>query len=238
MRQLMLRASLATAVGCLLACGQYSTSRDLFNQSDYSLTMRDRLRFEMQAPVIVSGRVVDVKEIGLPQLSSGDRRILVQLTRIRIAVEQKIKREAAGSEMEFDVFTYSNRNKGDLGVPRYIPMVGQRRIYFLKKVRGRYRSVGDVTNYNLPVRSGFHDKAICSGMSAGCCIAQVLLTPGQDVDVESFSTLLYEAEYAASVCCSRSGAVALVRQLLENPDSRITEAARGLLDALAQDAPH
>src|SRR5580658_1210266 len=103
MRQLMLRASLATAVGCLLACGQYSTSRDLFNQSDYSLTMRDRLRFEMQAPVIVSGRVVDVKEIGLPQLSSGDRRILVQLTRIRIAVEQKIKREAAGSEMEFDV---------------------------------------------------------------------------------------------------------------------------------------
>jgi len=137
------------------------------------------------------------------------------------------------------MFTYSDKNRVDLGVPRYVAMVGQRRIYFLRRAGGRYRSVGDVTRYNLPVQSGHHEKAFCKGKSPGCCAAELLLTPGHDVDVASFAAHLYdEAEYPASVLCSQSAATALVRRLLQNPDGGIREAAQGLFEMLPRDATH
>jgi hypothetical protein len=230
--QLTLPGILGVCSACVVACGQPTNLQDLFKRSDYRLSMRDRLRLEESAPIIVLGRVLDLKQIGQPHASRGDRRILVQLTTIKIDVEEVIKGEIRPDQMEFDIFTYSDRNRVDLGVPRYIPTLGQRRIYFLKGAGNKYRSIGDVTNYNLPVRSGSHQKGFCNGEIPGCCIAELLLTPGPDAEVDSFAALLYEDEYAASVLCSQSTALELVRHLRQSPDARIANAAQDLIRAL------
>jgi hypothetical protein len=234
--QLVMRVLAKTAIASLLglsACAQ--DQKDFFRMSDYRLPFDQRLRFEVGAPIIVLGRVLEFSNIGQPQRSQGDPRILVQLTRLTVDVEEVIKGAIRTDPTKFDLFTYSNENKVDLGVPRYIPAVGQHRIYFLRPSQNTYRSVGDVTNYNLAVQSGTHEKGFCKGKQPGCCIAELLLAPGQGLDVGPFVAHLYEAEATASTLCSPAAAERLVTQLSQNPKKEISDGAQALLEALRVD---
>jgi len=129
-------------------------------------------------------------------------------------------------------FTYSSANHADLCVPRYMPEVGQRRTYFLKRHDGVYRSVGDVTDYNVPVQSGTHIKSFCDGKSPGCCIAEIILTPAPDTDANWFVHDLGGSVYAAGTLCSPRKAQELLSQLTQNPDAPIANAAIGLMTVL------
>jgi hypothetical protein len=113
--------AVATMLG-LSACPQ--DQKDFFRMSDYRLPFDERLRFEVGAPVIVLGRVLAVTNIGRPKRSQGDPRILVQLTRLTVDVEEVIKGTIPTNPTEFDLFAYSSENNLNLGVPRYIPTVG------------------------------------------------------------------------------------------------------------------
>jgi hypothetical protein len=231
--QKLTRALTVVAMAGLLGSSTTAQGqRDFFRKSDYRLPFDQRLRFEVGAPIIVLGRVTEVNHIGKPKRSQGDPRILVQLTRLTVDVEEVIKGTVRANTTEIDLFTYSSENKLDLGVPRYIPTVGQLRIYFLRPLQNAYRSVGDVTNYNLSVQSGSHEKGFCKGKNPGCCIAEILLTPGQNLDVESFVAHLYDAEYAANTLCSPSVSHDLLVQLSQNPNKQIADAAQDLLEAL------
>jgi len=213
-------------VGCAPAAGL----RDQLRKSDYHLPFDQKLRFEKAAPIIVLGRVLDVDEIGKPQPSRADPRIKTQLNRIKIDVEEVIKGGVSPKPMEFYYFTFSPAaSEIDLGVPRYLPGVGQRRIYFLKRSNGTYRSVGDVTDYTLRVSSGTHTSGFCAGKSPGCCIAEILLSPRHDVDTRWFVVDLVQSEYAAEVLCSRRTAQALMERLTRNPDLRISDRAREVI---------
>jgi hypothetical protein len=232
MQQLTRVLAVVTIAGLLGSSTTAQDQRDFFRKSDYRLPFDQRLRFEVGAPIIVLGRVIEVNPIGDPKRSQGDPRILVQLTRLTIYVEEVIKGTIRTNPAEINLFTYSSENKLDLGVPRYIPAVGQLRIYFLRPLQNGYRSVGDVTNYNLSVQSGTHEKGFCKGKKPGCCIAAILLIPGQSLDVETFVAHLYDAEYAANTLCSPSAAHDLLVQLSENPNRQIADGAQELLKAL------
>jgi len=218
------------ALAGLVACTQAADPRDQFRRSDCHLPFDERLRFEAAAPIIVLGRVLEVNDVGQPRPSSGDRRIRTQLTRIRIDVEEVIKGDVKANPLEFYYFTFSPAaSEIDLGVPRYLPDVGQRRIYFLKPAKGSYRSVGDVTDYTLRVSSGSHTQGSCTGKSPGCCIAEILLIPRQDIDAGWFVVDLIQSEYAAEVLCSRSTARDLMQKLTQYPDPRIADGAREVI---------
>ena len=90
MQQIVVVVAGITLAG-LIGCTRAAELRDQFQMSDYRLPFNERLRVEAAAPVIVLGRVLDVKEIGQPQRSNGDPRIKTQLTRINIDVEEVIK---------------------------------------------------------------------------------------------------------------------------------------------------
>ena len=229
MQQIVVVVAGITLAG-LIGCTRAAELRDQFQMSDYRLPFNERLRVEAAAPVIVLGRVLDVKEIGQPQRSNGDPRIKTQLTRINIDVEEVIKGALPDVPVQFFYFTYSAENDGDLGVPRrYCPHAGQRRIYFLKPWEDTYRSVGDVTDYTLPVSSGMHVKGLCQGKGPGCCIAELLLVPGKDLDSYWFVADLIQAEYAAETLCSQRVARDLMQKLTQNPDQRISDRAREVL---------
>jgi len=217
---------LAGLAGCTNAAAQ----RDQFRSSDRRLPFDQKLRFEMAAPIIVLGHVLEVSEIGQPQRSRTDGRIKIQLARIKIEVEEMIKGNVGSSPMEFYYFVFSaDASEVDLGVPRYLPDVGQRRIYFLKPSSGSYRSVGDVYDYTLQVSSGSHSRGFCKGKSPGCCIAEILLVPQQDYDASWFVAHLVESQRAAEVMCSRRAALDLIRNLTQHPDQRISDGAREVL---------
>src|ERR1035438_8252404 len=81
--------------------------RDQLRMSDYHLPFDQRLRFEMGAPIIVLGHVLEVKEIGPPKGSSADPRIKTQLTQIKIDIEEVIKGALISNPIEFYYFTFS-----------------------------------------------------------------------------------------------------------------------------------
>jgi hypothetical protein len=220
---------LGLTIGLIVGCKGSPSFSDRFTMAEYRLTFSERLRFEITAPVIVLGRVTKVNEIGKPRHSPGDSRILTQLTEIELTVEDTMHGDIRDGRLAFYYFTYSSQNTTDLGVPRYIPEVGQRRIYFLTRDGNTYRSIGDVTNYNLPVRSGIHSSEPCRG-TPGCCIAEVLLVPGKDVDIGAFATYLDQDAYAASTLCSPQKARELLEQLMNYPDKRIANQAREVLE--------
>ena len=225
----------AIALGSLTGCTHAADLQDQFRMSDYRLSFDERLRIEEAAPIIVLGNVLAVSNVGGPRKSLGDPRLKTQLTQIRIDVEETIKGSVRSNPMEFYFFAYSRENEVDLGVPRYVPEVGQQRIYFLKPWEDTYRSVGDVTNYTLPVRSGAHARGFCQSKEPGCCIAEILLVPAQDIDVEWFVHDLgpYSA-YAAGVLCSPRKAQDLLKELAQNPDTRIADSAIDIMSMLGQ----
>jgi hypothetical protein len=215
----------ALAMAAMFGCNSGARLRDQFNMAEYHLPVGAKYRVELSAPIILAGRVKAVNTIGAPTRSPGDHRIKTQLTRITIDVEQEIRGTLSAGPVDFYFFAYALENTRDLGVPRYVPHVGQRRIYFLKQSTEGYRSVGDVTNYNLAVRSGTHARDFCRGKAPGCCIAEILLTPSADCEVEAFVADLGPAAFAAGELCSSQETERLVDRLTRNEDMRIAAAA-------------
>lgn len=213
----------------LIGCESASNVPDLFEPSEYRKPFRVRLQSEANAPMIVLGRVGRARPIGAPKHSLRDPRVVVQLTKITLRVEQVLKGTVGTDQLDFYYYTFSRENGRDLGIPRYLPVIGERRIYFLQAFQKGYRSVGDVADYTLPVESGYHDQDFCRGKSVGCCVAEILLVPGQGYDSEAFSRQIAVAQYAASVLCSRAVALKLVQQLQQHLDERISRAAGEIL---------
>src|SRR5579864_7945646 len=231
----VIRLALGLLIGGLTGCIHAAELRDQFTTSEYTLPFNKRLQIESTAPIIVLGTVVHVSEIGAAQRSPGDLRVFTQLTQITINIEAVIKGAMTAEAIEFYFFTYSPRNEADLGVPRYIPEVGQRRIYFLKYWETTYRSIGDVTNYTLQVASGTHRPGFCQGKDPGCCIADILLIPTEDVDVGWFALELGRSSaYAAGGLCSPVKIVELISTLTRYPNKEIADSAIKTMHMLPQ----
>jgi hypothetical protein len=189
-----------------------------------------KLRFELTAPLIVLGDVQSVSEVGHARPSAVEPRIGVQLTRVTIRVEEIIKGPLRTDELSFLYYKFSpEASRVDLGKPRYSPRSGQRRIFFLKPSGEMYRSIADVIDYTLRVSSGTHGRGFCSGKSPGRCIAELLIIPQRDVDIEQFAGDLVDSEYIAEVLCSRTAAENFLRALMVYPDRRVSERAREVL---------
>jgi hypothetical protein len=185
----------------------------------------------MAAPIIAVGRVEDFATTGIHKVAQRDPNIKLELISVTLRLEQTIKGPELGPRLIFKYYGYSSANDRDFGISRYTPSVGQRRIYFLVSSPSGYRLIGDVVDYTVPIRSGYHQKKFCKESSPGCCIAEILLTPGQDYDQKLFAKQLAGETSAATVFCSRAKALELVKQLLHHSDPYVVQAANEILDA-------
>lgn len=226
----------AVVAAAAFGCAHASDLRDSFDKSQYYELFDHKLRVEVAAPVILAGRVVKVTQLGGPRRSAGDPSLKTQLTRITIDVENVIKGSVTASPVDFLYYIFSPENTRDLARLRYIPEIGQRRIFFLTSGKGHLRSIGDVTDYTLRLASGRHGRDFCYGQEPGCCIARILLTPGEsEIDNDAFARSLVESEYVAEVLCSPTEARGLLQSLVQYPDQRVAAGARA---TLAMVLPH
>jgi hypothetical protein len=220
-----------TALTVLFGCASNESLRDQFLRQDFKRSFNERIRFEATAPLIVVGQVLKVEDVGSPQRAIDDHRVGVQLTRITVNVEETIKGTIKSGPLSFFYFRYSpDTSEIDLGARRYIPDVGQRRMFFLKPAGSMYRMIGDVLDYTLPVNTGSHSGELCTGQSPGCCIARILLIPHPDVETQWYLVNLIQSEAVAEILCSRQATEELMRSLTQHSDQRIANGAREVIE--------
>jgi hypothetical protein len=213
----------------LSSCGHVPSGPVRFQRSDLRLSFENKIRTESAASVIVVGTVVKTRSVGKAIRSLFDPDIFVQLTAVELHPDQVIKGSPGDGLIEFYYYAFSPDSRRSLGIPYYMPVVGQRRMFFLDQVNGHFRSVGDVADYTLPVPSGLHERHLCRNKTLGCCLAETLLVPGKQMDPEWFSNRLAESTAVATILCSRSAAVGLIARLRKSPDPRVAEAAEQIL---------
>src|SRR5579883_434483 len=221
----------AVAVSLLGACNSHTIPPDFFDPSELKKTYEDRVRVEVTAPIIVVGQVEDFGTTETRKAAQRDPNVKLELMSVSLRVEQTIKGPEPGPRLTFRYYAYSSANDRDLGTARYTTNVGQRRIYFLVSSPTGNRLLRDVGDYTVPIRSGYHPNHFCKESSVGCCIAEVLLTPGQGYDQKLFAKQLAGETSAATVFCSRARALELVKELLHHNDAHVVQAANEILKA-------
>ena len=225
----------AVAMAMSLACStKLKTMADKFSVSEYSMMYEDRLSKEMRAPLIVLGVIVNVIEVGKPQRSPGDPRIATQKTIISIRVENIVRGRVEEDLLDVVFFAYSRTNERELGRVTFAPKTGQRRLFFLWTDGAAYRTIGDVTDYTLLVRSGPFRSDNCTGKGAGCCIAEIVLRPPLDEQLYGFVKDLPESTYAAAFLCSPQDAREKLEGLAQHRDERVAASAKDMILMLKQ----
>lgn len=215
----------------LASCSPQPHLSDLFDP--IHLKTRQRLDFIESAPIVVVGRVRSVPSIGGVRSAARLPEMKIELTRISIDVENVLTGEVSGSELEFYYFVFSARNHRDLGVPAYFPVLGERRVFFLKSEAGVIRSVGDVTNCTLRVASGSHiGFKRPANSSLGQTISLILLTPGEKCDAEVFRAQIAQAFFIATALSTESYALSLLEKLLRDNNEAVRNEAARILASL------
>src|ERR1039458_2508693 len=218
--QLALIALIANAL-LLIGCTRSPDLPDVFHRADYANPPGRNLDYASRAPVVVLGTVTQAVAVGKPKAAREDPRLLIQLTQISLQPEIVLRGKLTASGLKFYYYTFSAQNKQDLGTHHYLPILGERRVFFLEEVQGVYRSVGDVTDYTLAVRSGFHDRSFCEAEPSGCCLAKLLLQLGHGYDPKSFAQGLHYAVYASKLLCSPAATLRLLDNLSSVSDETI-----------------
>lgn len=141
-----------------------------------------------------------------------------------------LKGDLPQQQIEFYFFQFFNRgSQADFGRIRYIPAVGQRRVYFLRKDGEVLRLIGDVADYTLGVSGGPPQHDICKSLTPGCCLSQLLMTPGVTPDPDTFAHDLGTSVAVTEILCSTPLAESLLSKLVYSPYPQIANEARELI---------
>lgn len=217
-----------TAIG-LISSGCGPNIPDTFLSADFQQLPLRAVQRELEAPLVVVGRISDIKTRGNPRRSVGDPKILVQMNESLLEIEGVLKASVPASRLRFYYFTYSRRNERYLGVRGYEPVKGERRILFLTAVNGGYRLIGDVLDYTIRIDSGYHQIGPCDARVLGRCVAELLLTPGLGYDPLLFADRLAGILSLAKMFWPDAGVLELLAALAKNQDFRIAREASALL---------
>jgi hypothetical protein len=147
--------------------------------------------------LVLVGTVTAVRDLGAPKHADQFPQLMLQCTEITANVETQLKGELPGGIVRFYYYILSKLSSADLGPPKYIPIVGQRRMFFLTSEGALVRSIGDVRDYTLRVSTGYHDRRVLDSLPFGQRAALVLLTPGQGYSPGEFAKNLDVGVYVS-----------------------------------------
>ncbi|HZU24183.1 MAG TPA: hypothetical protein VFA04_01600 [Bryobacteraceae bacterium] len=192
-----------------------------------------------EAPLVVVGVISGVQDIGSPVPAHALPELLLECVSVTVSVENVLKGPPnLGRDLSFYYYMFSKYNSRDLGPPKYIPVPGTRRMFFLTYDQKALRSVGDVRDYTLRVLGGFHDDATLKDLSFGRKVATVLLTPGSGGSRRDFAHELNDGAFVSDSLVSKEYTNSLLKRLASADDVTVRDTARELLqDRTSQDPP-
>ncbi len=196
---------------------------DLLGTSlDYQV---NRLVAAAQAPLILAGRVMANRSVGPIKPSRRFPTVPVALREVDLEVEIVLRSHLTHKPVpsRTNIYYYSQEvAPGMEGNPfhklLYEAVPGRRYVFFLLCERGLLRSIGDVGQYSIEIRSGRHSaeeiNRHCGGSpSLSCQLPWLLLTPGEDMDARHFAAGLSQARVFADMVGSRKRTLGLLEKL-------------------------
>ena len=216
---MMTRALLAVAVAVSAASCQHSPKLPVRAVS--SLSYRELID---RSPIVVVGRVAGVKVVGPEVRSSDEQKYPLRLQRITIQVENVLKGPAQTGEIAF--YRYGWSPDQPMTGPWGIVVPGERDVFFLKTGDGVLRTTVDLYPSHIEVLSGRHvDYKPRPGQSIEESIAEILLTPAEDVRPDAFSQGLRTASAIGIELLGQSGTLRIMKPLLESKESVLRQQA-------------
>ena len=215
---------------CLAGCAGDGLPRDRIEpdpekQCDYSAAN--------QAELIVIGAVAKAEVVGEPHRAR-QRDLALDLVRVTINVESIIKGEIGDAPLDFYFYAISRRVKSTW-IPSawYWPEPGERRIFFLVRDRGSWRTVRDFALCYAPgVTGGRHARILnTSPDSWQRRICGVLLTPGDRYDPEVFARTIMESASTCRQLTSETETIEFLRRATQLKDQRAAKEATEVLRA-------
>jgi hypothetical protein len=139
------------------------------------------------APIVIVGKVIAVKVVGPEVRSRDEHRYPLRLRHVIVQVENTLKGTAdAGAFYRYD-WSPDHAMVGPWGIVG----PGERCVFSLVKEDGVLRSTMDLYPSHIEIRSGKHaNYSPAAGQNARESIAELLLTPGDDVHPEAFAQSL------------------------------------------------
>ena len=180
------------------------------------------------APNIAIVTITDARRAG-PDIEVTPGKFVVHLVQVNAQVENVLKGDLTPGTARFYFFTNSLIANVGYTTPLSWFEPGYRYAVFLRDDGGVFRTMADLTEPNIPIRSGRHAAypstvADLLRRDPGAAIAALALSPSVDHE-KGFATGI-EDTYARLLLIASSRKLAgLLRQLLTNPDREIREQA-------------
>lgn len=204
-------------------------------------SQRDYYEFDLQRPQPISQMIFRSSDIIVGTVKATATRrdaipaekqpaLLLDETWVRVEVENVIRGSVTSPQLEFVFFAYSSRNNRGAytGPMLYRVTPGERRMFFLTRDRGSFRSVGDVRgDYTWMIWSGRHVNRYphaaagpfpdqVDPMKEGAAIAEILLEPGSEFDAEAMALHLERSTTFLDGIAPPATIVVHLRKLLQS----------------------
>ncbi len=216
MRPVALLVILCLLVGC---AGSLTCPPDQFDPA--GLNQPVPITVLAEAPLVIVAKVTEVRGIGPRRRAARLPSVLIDCTEITAEVENVLKGDLSAHTVTFYYYIFSEYNGRDLGALIYVPVLGERRMFFITRDAGALRSIGDVRDYTLGVASGYHDSSSLNSLPFGQKVATILLTPGQGYSDENFALQVVEGAYISDQFTSPEYTDRLLEALRDGKDRQV-----------------
>jgi hypothetical protein len=172
-----------------------------------------------KAELVVIGVVEGGSTVGRVVSQRGLR---LQLCRVKVRIEKTLKGTEPSPQIV--LFFYEAAGAWDGPAPSIISE-HERAIFFLVHDGGVLRATNDMYLSHITVRTGRHPELPWPGVSLRQTIAKVLLTLGQEADIDRYTATLHSVKALAISLVGTRDTVALLQGLLGNADARVRSQA-------------
>jgi hypothetical protein len=177
-----------------------------------------------RAPIVVVGKVRETKVVGPEVRTTDEHSYPLRLRQVTVEAENVIKGQVSAGEVVFYRYDWSPDHA--MVGPWGILGPGTRYVLFLDREDGELRSMADLYPSHIEVRSGRHaGHERREEKSVEESIAELLLTPGADVQPETFSQGLDSASFYSIDLIGDAGTLRLMKRLLASDDPLVRRRA-------------
>lgn len=211
------------ALVILVACSGVGHQCDYWDPRD--ATGRRDFELMLQADIVIVGTVESVAALELGRKACRQQDLLLDLFRMRVAVENVLVGHVPNASMDVLFFGFSMKNQnGYSGPVLFRPVPGERRVLFLSQSR-TLRVVGDVYDYTIRVASGKHNIPRDDGRTPWERLGEVLLTLGTEYNPAALCAAIPRYARIMDRLSSRPYTAALLNALTKSENLQIAKEA-------------
>jgi hypothetical protein len=174
-----------------LGCNRVPT---LVDYPEY-MELRDKHpQRDLPPSIVIVGTIGEDVRVAAPLTSHWDPKLILQLRKVRVSVENVLRGDLAASQLEVFYFTFAMNYSG--GPPLGSWYQGTRRLLFLQRDSGVLRMACDgVASCATVVKTGYHPNLKADpGTPLAAALAELFLSKGEGVSDPDFASAIVQGQ--------------------------------------------